>query len=135
MGLKEGATHGILKLWGVRFDRAMPGKAKAQNHTAKELNTKVKLANEAHGGAGGGAKGQEVRKSVKVMMQCSVCSQPNFSGIPDLKAHYDSKHPKLDFDPEPYLAQMEANKQLTKEALDKRNEKKRDIKADSKRTL
>jgi len=97
----------------------MPGKAKAQKHTAAELNAKATASKQANGGAQGGAVGKEVRQStsVKVMLHCTICGQPNFSGIADIRVHYDSKHPKATVDEAAYDAMKIAAKEQTKEKI------------------
>ena len=76
----------------------MPGKAKLQKHTKKEIAGKHKAAKEARGAAGGGGIMAEKRKNVgnKVAVKCEICMalQPN---IQSMEAHYDSKHGKINF--------------------------------------
>ncbi|OQR81271.1 hypothetical protein THRCLA_23407, partial [Thraustotheca clavata] len=74
----------------------MGGKAKAQKHTAKEINMKHKAAKERAGAAGGGASGLVNRKCQKVGVKCDVCLN-EFMSFPDMKIHYDSRHPKENF--------------------------------------
>jgi len=113
----------------------MPGKAKAQKHTAAELNAKANAAKMAHGGAQGGAAGKDLRKaeSVKVMLSCKICGQPNFSGIIDIRQHYDSKHPKATIDEAAYAAMKDAAKESTKENMEQVKAKKAAIPMNSKR--
>mmetsp|Transcript_6045 Transcript_6045/g.10467 ORF Transcript_6045/g.10467 Transcript_6045/m.10467 type:complete len:114 (-) Transcript_6045:93-434(-) len=98
----------------------MPGKAKSQNHTAKEINAKLHANKMEGGGAGGGATGVKFRNSMgKVMLTCTVCGQPNFNAVNDMKAHYDSKHSKLPFDAEFYTAKQTAAKESTAGEMEK----------------
>jgi len=116
----------------------MPPKAKADKsngHTSKEINAKIKANNMAHGGAQGGAAGQELRKAenVKVMLSCKICGQPNFSGIVDVQQHYDGKHPKETCPLEEYEAMKVAAKEATKQNMVTAQAKAKAIPRDSKR--
>ena len=74
------------------------GKGYITKHTAKELETKAKLATQ---NAGGGKSGLEDRKGGKAghsRFQCPLCKQVA-SGPIAMQQHYDSKHPKETLDP------------------------------------
>ncbi|EQC36516.1 hypothetical protein SDRG_05967 [Saprolegnia diclina VS20] len=106
----------------------MGGKAKAQKHTAKEINMKHKAAKERAGAAGGGSSGQELRKCQKVGVKCEVCLN-EFMSFPDLKIHYDSRHPKENFDEAKFLAAFAAAKEETAKRRDGKQQGKLDYKA------
>lgn len=96
----------------------MPGKAKFQKHTAKELEQKANAAKYAAGAAGGGGKMADARKNhvAKVAVLCKVCksAQPN---LVSMTQHYESKHAKEDFNAvkEEYETQFVANRAAAKE--------------------
>ena len=75
----------------------MPGKAKTQKHTAKELNKKAALAMAKKGGVGGGAAGAAARGNNMTMLECEYC-KAQIASLADMKAHMGSKHDKLPFD-------------------------------------
>jgi len=62
-------------------------------------------------------------------------SDPHFddAGVQDIKAHWDSKHSKLPFDEAKYIEAFNINKQATKDAVDVRQEKRKELGRDSKR--
>ena len=112
----------------------MPGKAKSQNHTAKEINAKLHANKMEGGGAGGGAIGMKVRNGSHPMLTCTVCGQPNYNNVKDMMAHYDSKHSKLPFDADFYKAkQTEARGEAAGE-LAKLKDQGKSIAKSSKRT-
>ncbi|ETV79123.1 hypothetical protein H257_07858 [Aphanomyces astaci] len=92
----------------------MGGKAKTQKHTAKEINMKHKAAKERAGGAGGGASGLENRKCQKVGVKCDVCLN-EFLSFPDMRIHYDSRHPREVFPEEAVKEAFLAAKNKTAE--------------------
>eukprot|EP00927_Polykrikos_kofoidii_P068349 TRINITY_DN63724_c0_g1_i1.p2 TRINITY_DN63724_c0_g1~~TRINITY_DN63724_c0_g1_i1.p2 ORF type:complete len:118 (-),score=23.34 TRINITY_DN63724_c0_g1_i1:234-587(-) len=71
----------------------MGGKAKAQKHTAKELNQKAFEATVNRGGGAAGVKDRQGGKAGHAKYKCPICGQQ----APDPKsaeAHWDSKHAK-----------------------------------------
>ena len=71
----------------------MTGKAKAQKHTAKELNAKAFAATVNRGGGSAGAADRAGGKAGHAKYKCPVCMQ----AAPDPKSaemHWDSKHAK-----------------------------------------
>ena len=92
----------------------MSGKAKPQKHTAKEIAMKAHEAKMKKGGRGGGQEGMEKRKAPKegkkdIFIKCNICFtvQPS---IKSMSIHYESKHPKEDWDTAKatYEGQLEA---------------------------
>ena len=75
----------------------MPGKAKTQKHTAKELNKKAAMAMAKKGGVGGGAAGAAARGCNMKFLECEYC-KAQIASLADMKAHMGSKHDKLPFD-------------------------------------
>ena len=80
----------------------MSGKAKPQKHTAKEIAQKAHEAKLKRGGRGGGQEGMEKRKAPKegkkdIFIKCNICftMQPS---IKSMSIHYESKHPKEDWE-------------------------------------
>lgn len=82
----------------------MAGKAKPTKHTTKEINAKHHAAKMKNGGMGGGADGKEKRKAPKEgksdvhnKLKCVKCLalQPS---IKSMSIHYESKHPKEDWE-------------------------------------
>lgn len=71
----------------------MTGKAKAQKHTAKELNAKAFAATVNRGGGSSGQQDRAGGKAGHAKFKCPVCGQ----AAPDPKSaemHWDSKHAK-----------------------------------------
>ena len=93
----------------------MPGKAKTQKHTAKELNKKAALANAKAGGVGGGAAGAAARGNNMKMIECEFC-KAQIASLSDLKAHMDSKHDKLTWDLAKYEQMAAEAKKATADA-------------------
>ena len=93
----------------------MPGKAKTQKHTAKELNKKAALAMAKKGGVGGGAAGAAARGNNMTMLECEYC-KAQIASLADMKAHMGSKHDKLPFDLPKYEKMAADAKAATAEA-------------------
>eukprot|EP00450_Noctiluca_scintillans_P039805 CAMPEP_0194477186 /NCGR_PEP_ID=MMETSP0253-20130528/966_1 /TAXON_ID=2966 /ORGANISM="Noctiluca scintillans" /LENGTH=118 /DNA_ID=CAMNT_0039316117 /DNA_START=53 /DNA_END=409 /DNA_ORIENTATION=+ len=71
----------------------MTGKAKAQKHTAKEINQKAFAATVNRGGGNAGKSDRAGGKAGHAKYKCPVCGQQ----APDPKScemHWDSKHTK-----------------------------------------
>jgi hypothetical protein len=106
----------------------MGGKAKTQKHTAKEINMKHKAAKERAGGAGGGAAGLAHRSMQKVGVKCGtshgyfgatqaelcvdICLT-EFMSLVDMRNHFNSRHPKENFNEEAHTSAFEAAKAET----------------------
>eukprot|EP00448_Togula_jolla_P016499 CAMPEP_0170592398 /NCGR_PEP_ID=MMETSP0224-20130122/12903_1 /TAXON_ID=285029 /ORGANISM="Togula jolla, Strain CCCM 725" /LENGTH=118 /DNA_ID=CAMNT_0010916301 /DNA_START=58 /DNA_END=414 /DNA_ORIENTATION=- len=72
----------------------MGGKAKAQKHTAAEINKKAFEATVNRGGGSAGIKDRQGGKAGHAKYKCNICGQ----AAPDPKsaeAHWDSKHTKM----------------------------------------
>merc|ERR1711976_707818 len=99
----------------------MAGKAKPTKHSAKEIAMKHHEAKMKKGGRGGGAEGIEKRGKPKdgkkdVMMNCTICftAQPS---VKSMKIHYDSKHPKVNWETEV----LKYDKSLVEEKVEEEN--------------
>mmetsp|Transcript_3687 Transcript_3687/g.10686 ORF Transcript_3687/g.10686 Transcript_3687/m.10686 type:complete len:104 (-) Transcript_3687:7667-7978(-) len=72
-------------------------KAKQTKHTAAELAAKAKAALQNKGGGSAGLKDRLGGKVGHAKYKCFVCAVQ----VPDLKSmkdHFESKHPKMEFD-------------------------------------
>ncbi|KAF0719368.1 Aste57867_1089 [Aphanomyces stellatus] len=105
----------------------MGGKAKTQKHTAKEINMKHKAAKERAGAAGGGASGLVQRKCQKASVKCEICLN-EFLSFPDMKIHFDSRHPKETFPEQQYKDAFLAAKEETAKRRDGKQQGKLDYK-------
>ena len=94
----------------------MSGKAKPQKHTAKEIAMKAHEAKMKKGGRGGGEDGLEKRKAPNegkrnIFIKCTIC----FTMQPSVKSmgiHYESKHPKEDWETIKANYEAEFNSQI-----------------------
>ena len=80
----------------------MPGKAKQQKHTTKEIERKHHLTKMKKGGTGGGEDGVVNRKAPKggktdPHLKCEKCLTL-VPGLKSMKIHYEGKHPKEDWE-------------------------------------
>ena len=105
----------------------MGGKAKPTKHTAKEIAGKHHEAKMKNGGRGGGAEGIDKRKAPKegkrdIFLKCEKCllMQPS---LKSMSIHYESKHPKEDWEKAILLYTKSEEEQNKKNLeLDSKNE-------------
>ncbi|KAG9391071.1 At2g23090 like [Carpediemonas membranifera] len=102
----------------------MGGKAKPTKHTAKEIASKTKAATTNRGGGAAGAADRKGGKAGHIKYQCYVCGQC----APDptsMKNHFESKHPKLPYEPEKLVDKHEAAGGVTTTGVAIRGSKKK----------
>eukprot|EP00758_Cryptobia_borreli_P007750 Tbor_TRINITY_DN5327_c4_g1::TRINITY_DN5327_c4_g1_i3::g.4963::m.4963 len=79
----------------------MGGKAKPTKHTAKEISGKNFAATVNRGGGKDGLKDRLGGAAGHAKFLCPHCGQ-QAPDIKSMEAHHESKHPKIDFDPNVY---------------------------------